>query len=148
VVLLCAACGWWCVCGAGGAGVWVGWCASRGRVRGAGRSVVVGVAGLRRLGYAGLLAGRLVLCVAGLVRRRRRAVRGDDFGFVSRFSRFCTSWLVSMILRAVARFYCAVVLVVLGSVLLWRFVGYSSQFLLLFFSCLGTAVLLLAATAG
>ena len=81
-VLLCAACGWWCVCGAGGSGVWVGWCGARGRVRGAGRSGVVGVAGLRRLGYAGLLAGRLVLCVAGLVRRRRRPVRGGDVGVV------------------------------------------------------------------
>ena len=37
---------------------------------------------MRRLGYAGLLAGRLVLCVAGLVRRRRRPVRGGDVGVV------------------------------------------------------------------
>ena len=34
------------------------------------------------LGYGGLLAGRLVLCVAVLVRRRRRAVRGGDVGVV------------------------------------------------------------------
>ena len=49
---------------------------------------------MRRLGYAGLLAGRLVLCVAGLVRRRRRPVRGGDvgvvrgFGVVGVFSRY------------------------------------------------------------
>jgi hypothetical protein len=40
------------------------------------------VAGLRGLGYGGLLAGRLVLCVAGLVRRRRRPVCGGDVGVV------------------------------------------------------------------
>ena len=34
------------------------------------------------LGYGGLLAGRLVLCVAVLVRRRRRAARGGNVGVV------------------------------------------------------------------
>ena len=68
----------WCGRGSGWAGVWhvVGCVVLCGRRW----SAVVG--GLRGVGYGGLLAGRLVLCVGVLVRRRRRAVRGGNVGVV------------------------------------------------------------------
>ena len=67
----------WCGRGSGWAGVWhvVGCVVLGGR-----RWSAVG--GLRGLRYGWLLAGRLVLCVGVLVRRRRRAVRGGDVGVV------------------------------------------------------------------
>ena len=124
VRVVCGVCAWLGRPGSGWAGVWhvVGCVVLCGRRW----SAVVG--GLRGVGYGGLLAGRLVLCVGVLVRRRRRAVRGGNVGVVRGVGVVgVSSWYVGMTLRAVASFDSPVVVVVPVYVFLLRFVCHRTE---------------------